>query len=144
MDGLIQTLDLYLVKKAPALPKSFKELIVKFAPWLEIIGAVFTLPAIFSILGFNAMMYGTPYGGYVAARTGFNFSLAMFFLLASFALMLLAIPGLFKRSKMGWNYVFYAVLLNAVYSLLNMNLFNLIIGSLISLYLLFQVRSYYK
>lgn len=144
MDGLVKTFDLYLVKKAPALPKNIKEVIVALAPWLEIIGVVLTIPALFAVLGFNAMMYGTPYGGYVAAKTGYNFSLATIFLLAGMVLMLLAIPGLFKRSKSGWNYVFYSVLVNAVYSLISMQLFGLIVGSLISLYLLFQVRSYYK
>ena len=140
----MKTLELYFVKKAPALPKSIKEIIVSLAPWLEIIGAIMTIPAIFAILGFNAMMFGTPYGGYLAARSGFNFSLGMVFLLAGFVLMLLAIPGLFKRSKIGWNYVYYSVLVNAVYSLINMQLFGLIVGTLISFYLLFQVKSYYK
>ena len=144
MDGLMKTLELYFVKKAPALPKSIKEIIVSLAPWLEIIGAIMTIPPIFAILGFNAMMFGTPYGGYLAARSGFNFSLGMVFLLAGFVLMLLAIPGLFKRSKIGWNYVYYSVLVNAVYSLINMQLFGLIVGTLISFYLLFQVKSYYK
>lgn len=144
MDGLIKTLDEYLVKKAPALPKNVKDIIVSLAPWLEVVGAVFTLPAIFGLFGLSAMMYRAPYAGYVAATTGFNFSFAMLFLLVGFVLMLLAIPGLFKRSKMGWNYVFYSSLINAVYSLITFQLGSLIIGTLISLYLLFQVRSYYK
>ncbi|KKT48720.1 MAG: hypothetical protein UW41_C0020G0009 [Candidatus Collierbacteria bacterium GW2011_GWC2_44_18] len=144
MDGLMKTLDLYLVKKAPALPKNVKDILVSVAPWLEVIGAIFTLPAIFALFGFNAMMYGTPYGGYAVARAGYGFSIASFFLFAGLVLMLLAIPGLFKRSKMGWNYVFYSVLVNAVYSLISFQLFGLIIGTLISLYLLFQVKSYYK
>src|SRR3989339_948261 len=144
MEGLIEKLDLYLVKKAPALPKNVKDIIVSVAPWLEVIGAIFTLPAIFALFGFNAMMYGTPYGGYVAAGTGYGFSIASLFLFAGLVLMILAIPGLFKRSMVGWNYVFYSVLLNAIYSLITMQLFGLIIGSLLSLYLLFQVKGYYK
>ena len=143
MEELMKTLDLYLVKKAPALPSNAKEILVKFAPWLEVVGAVFTLPAIFALLGFNAMMYGTPYG-YIAARSGFNFSISALFLIAGMVLMLLAIPGLFKRSKMGWNYVFYSTIVNAVYSLITFQIFGLIVGTLISLYLLFQVKSYYK
>lgn len=144
MNGLTDTLEMYFVKKAPALPKGVKEFLVKIAPWLEIIGVVMTIPAIFAIFGFNAMMFGTPYGGYVAARAGFNFTFAMLFLIISFALMILSIPGLFKRSKMGWNYVFFAVLVNAVYSLLNGQIFSLIVGTILSFYLLFQVKSYYK
>ncbi len=144
MKQLTATLEMYFAKKAPALPKNIKGIIVSLAPWLEILGVVFSLPALFSMFGFNAMMYGTPYGGYVSANAGYNFSLASIFMVASLVLMVLAIPGLFKRSKMGWNYVYYAVLLNAVYSLISMQLFGFIIGSIISFYLLFQVRSYYK
>ncbi len=144
MDGLMTTLDLYLVKKAPVLPKSIKELLVSLAPWLELVGAIFSLRAISALFGFNAMMYGTPYGGYMMGRAGYGFSLSTIFLLASMVLMILAIPGLFKRTKMGWNYVFYSVLVNAVYSLVTFNFFGLIVSSLISLYLLFQVKSYYK
>ena len=144
MEGLTNTLDLYLVKKAPALPKNVRELIVGIAPWLEVISAIFTLPTIFALFGFNAMMYGTPYGGYMMGRAGYGFSISTFFLLAGLVLMLLAIPGLFKRSKMGWNYVYYSVLINAVYSLLSYQLLGMIVGALISLYILFQVKSYYK
>ncbi len=144
MDGLMKTFDLYLVKKAPVLPKNIKEVLVNFAPWLEIIGVIMTLPGIMALWGFNAMMYGTSYGGYVAARSGFNFTLPVIFLIANFVLMLLSIPGLFKRSKMGWNYVYYSVLVGAIYSLITMQLFGLIVGTTISLYLLFQVKSYYK
>ena len=39
MDGLMKTLDLYLVKKAPALPKNVKDILVSVAPWLEVIEA---------------------------------------------------------------------------------------------------------
>ncbi|PIP86228.1 hypothetical protein COT86_01975 [Candidatus Collierbacteria bacterium CG10_big_fil_rev_8_21_14_0_10_43_36] len=144
MDGLMKTLDLYLVKKAPALPKSVKDILVSIAPWFELVGAIFSLPALFAIFGFSATLYGTPYGGYMMGRAGYGFSLATVFLMVGMVLMILAIPGLFKRSKMGWNYVFYSVLVNAVYSLVTFNFFGLIVSSLISLYLLFQVKSYYK
>lgn len=135
---------MYFVKKAPVLPKNIKEAIVKIAPWLTLLSAVFSLPALFAMFGFNAMMYGTPYGGYVAAKAGYDFSLASMFMVVSLLLMVLAIPGLFKRSKMGWNFVYYSVLLNSVYNLITMQLFGLIVGSIISFYLLFQVRNYYK
>ncbi len=144
MDNLSKTLEVYLVKKAPALPKNMKGLIVDFAPWIEIIGVIATIPGITALWGFNAMMYGTPYGGYMAARSGFNFTLPAIFLIVAFVLMLLSIPGLFKRSKMGWNYAYYSVLVNAIYSLLTMQLLGMVVGSGISLYLLFQVKSYYK
>ena len=40
MKQLNKTLEMYLVKRAPALPKNIKEILVKFAPWLAIIGVV--------------------------------------------------------------------------------------------------------
>ncbi len=144
MDSLIKTLDLYLVKKAPVLPKNIKEVIVNLAPWLEIVGLVLMVPGMFAMFGINAMMYGTPYGGYMMARSGFNYSLPAIFLIASFVLTLLAIPGLFNKTKMGWNYVFYSMLATALYSFLSGQLFGFVVGTIISLYLLFQVKSYYK
>lgn len=144
MDSLSKTLEEYLVKKAPVLPKNFKEFLVKVAPWLEIVGVILTIPAILSLWGFNAVMYGTPYGGYVAASSGSSFTLPVIFLIVYFVLMLLAIPGLFSRTKAGWNYVYYSILVNAIYLLLSMQIFGMIVSGLISLYLLFQVKSYYK
>jgi hypothetical protein len=144
MSSLTKTLDLYLVKKAPALPKGIKELVVKLAPWLTIAIVVFTIPAILSLFGFGAMMYGTTYGSYVMAKTGFNYSLPILFILAIWVLKLLAIPGLMKRSVKGWNYLYYAVLVEAANSVVNFQLLSLVVSTTISLYILFQIRSYYK
>lgn len=141
MDSLTKSLETYLVKQAPSLPKNIKEILVKIAPWLEIVSVVVTVPVIFGLMGFNAMMYGTTYGGYVATT---SFSLPTIFVLVGFILMLLAIPGLFNRTKMGWNYVYYSVLINAVYSLISYQFFGMIVGTLVSLYVLFQIKSYYK
>src|SRR5258706_11606849 len=140
MSSLTKTLELYLVKKAPALPKNLKELLVKLAPWLTILVVVFTIPALLSMFGFGAMMYGTTYGGYVMAKTGFAYSMPFVFLIAIWVLKALSIPGLMKRTMAGWNYVYYAVLVEAVYALVNFHLFSLIIGTTLSLYILFQLR----
>lgn len=144
MDQLNKTLELYLVKKAPALPKNIKDILVKFAPWVSVVMVIIGLPAILALFGLGAMMYTTPFGGYAMARAGYGFSVAVLFLIIAIGLQLLSIPGLMKKQKMGWNYLYYSVWVNAVYSLLNGQIVSLVIGSLISLYLLFQVKSYYK
>ena len=144
MNQLNKTLELYLVKKAPALPKNIKEILVKLAPWGAIIGVVLSIPAILAFFGLSAMMSGLPYGAYGMMRAGGGFSLAALFLVATAVLEALAIPGLMKRKMAGWNFLYWGVLVNAGYSLLSYDIVGLIVSALISLYLLFQVKSYYK
>ena len=141
MKQLNKTLEMYLVKKAPALPKNIKEILVKFAPWLAIIGVVLSIPALLALFGLGAMMYSLPYA-YGVGRGGF--SLAALFLVAVAVLEALSVPGLMKKKMAGWNFLYYAVWVNAVYSLISYDLVGLAVGLVISLYLLFQVKSYYK
>lgn len=135
-------LKLYLVDKAPAIPKEWKELLVKIAPWLTLIFAVLALPAILAIFGLGAFFMPFSYLGGVTA--GASFTITWVFSVAILLLEFLAIPGLFKRTKGGWNLLFYSTLLGAIQSLLTGNLFGLVLGTLISLYVLFQVKEYYK
>lgn len=144
MDQLNKTLELYLVKKAPTLPKNVKEILVKFAPWISLIMVIIGLPAVLALFGLGAMLYSIPYATYGMYRATGGFSIAMFFLIATLALEALAIPGLFKRKMMGWNFLYWGVWVNAIYSLLNFQIVSLIVGSVISLYFLFQVKSLYK
>lgn len=144
MKQLTKTLELYLVKKAPALPKGIKELLVKIAPWLAIIGVVISIPGVLVLFGLSSLITMMPYGGYGMMKWGGGFSIGVIFLIAALILEILAIPGLLKRKVMGWNYLYYAALVNAVYALVRFDLIGLVIGTLISLYLLFQIKSYYK
>lgn len=137
-------LEIYLVKKAPALPKSGKELVVKIAPWLVIVGVVLSIPAIFSLFTLNAMVSSNPYGAYVTAALGPTYYISLILLVVVVILEILALPGLFNRKKSGWNFILYSALVSLVSSLITMNLVGFIIGGLLSLYLLFQVREYYK
>lgn len=141
--GQLETvLDEYLVKKAPALPANIKELLVKFAPYLTIIGVVLAVPAIITLLGLGAVVSTSVY--VVGAAVGYHYYLGILFTVLTLVLEALAIPGLFARSKKGWNLLYYSTLVSAVYALVSLNFFGLIIGTLISLYFLFQVKSYYK
>ncbi|MDP2672685.1 MAG: hypothetical protein Q8O84_02650 [Nanoarchaeota archaeon] len=144
MDSLTTTLDSYLVKKAPALPANIKEILVQFAPWIAIMSIVFSVPAILALFGLGALFSAMPYAAYGGASLSFNVILAIVFLIVGAVLKVFALPGLFARSKAGWNFLFYSFLLSAVYSLFTLDFFGLIIGTLISLYLLFQVKIYYK
>jgi hypothetical protein len=55
-----------------------------------------------------------------------------------------ALPGLFARKMSGWKLLFYAQLVSMLSSLIIGAWFSVIIGGLISLYVMFQLRSMYK
>jgi hypothetical protein len=140
LDELIKTLDLYLVKKAPALPKNVKETLVQYSPWITLIVLVLSLPALFAVFSLGSMFTYSIFRPVL----GPGYYISLIFLLITVILQGMSIPGLMAKSKKGWNFVFYAVLVNAVYSLLAGNWAVLIIGTLVSLYFVFQVREYYK
>lgn len=139
-------LDEYFGKKAPAMPENIKETLVSFAPYLAIIGIVISLPAIFAILGIGAMMgpfsafFGAPY----MMSYGAIYYIGVVGLIISAVLEALAIQGLFKRSMSAWKLMYYASLVTFVASVLQGNLSSAIIGGLIGLYILFQVRNKYN
>lgn len=139
---LEKQLGLYLVDKAPAIPKEWREIIVKILPWLSVVMVIIALPAILAVLGL-ATMFG-PYGYLAGVGYGSGVNLNWIFTLVIMAIEGLAIPGLFKRSRYAWSLLFYAALLGAVQNLVFVNLGGLIIGTLLSLYILFQVKEYYK
>lgn len=140
---LEEILDLYLVKKAPfSLPDNVKEIIVRFAPWIALIVLIVSLPAVLVLFGLGTILMPFSYLGGVHAGAGYTLSLIV--LAVSLVIEAIAIPGLMKKQKNGWYLIYYSTLINAVYNLISFNLGGLIIGTLLSLYVLFQIKSYYK
>jgi len=130
--------DLFL-KKLPGLPANIKEIVVKFGPWLALIGLVFSLPTLVAALGLRGvMMTGRGYG------YSYGYGLALWISIASMILMAVALPGLFARKISAWRLMFYSALVMAVYNLITVSLGSLIIGTGVSMYILFQIKSYYK
>lgn len=136
-------LNLYFGEKAPQLPESIREFIVKFGPYLMAVGLLFSLPVILASVGLGTVLAPVMFLG-SGVRYGWHFSFWSLFGLAIFVLQIMALPGLFKRKMNSWKLMFYASLLSALSSLLNLSLGSLIIGSAISWYFLFQIRKYYK
>ena len=136
---LIGFFDFYLVKKAPfQLPKEVKEFLVKFGPWIALVWLVLSLPALLVMLGIGTAFM--PFGGAVYS-VGFTYVSVV--LLAQLLLLALALPGLFKRKMSAWRLMFYSQLIGIVSSLLMGSIFGAIIGGLIGLYILFQIRPLY-
>ncbi len=141
MDKLNETLELYLIDKAPKLPVKWKEILVRFLPWLTLIFFILSLPAILFLFGLGTILAPFAYMGGISY--GVNYTASMIVLAISLVLEAIAIPGLFKKSKSAWNLMYYAALINGVYNLVSFNILGAIFGTLISLYLLFQIKSYY-
>lgn len=139
IDGLIATLDDYLVKKAPfQLPDSGKEFLVKFGPWISLVLLVLPLPVLLLALGLGTLFM--PFAG-VAYASGFGLSAVL--ALVQIALLVLALPGLFARKMAGWKLLFYEQLVSMVGSLLAGAIIGGLFWGVISLYLLFQIREKY-
>lgn len=132
-------LDLYFGKKAPPMPENIKQLIVKFSPYLIILAIVLTLPSI--LIAFGLRSFWTPYS---YGSRAFYFSFWGLFSLVALIIQGIAVPGLLKRTRQSWEYMFYASLITVLASLLSLNLGSLLIGGAISFYILFQIKSYYK
>jgi hypothetical protein len=99
------------------------------------------LPAVLALLGFGALL--TPFAYLGGIGNGMMYTISMVILAVSLILEAMAIPGLFNRTRQGWNLVYYSSLISIVSSLLTFNIGSILM-SVVALYFLFQVRSYYK
>lgn len=145
--GLIRQLeamlDEYMVKKAPfQLPMGLKEFIVKVSPYLIIIFAIMSLPLIFGAIGLSTAL--APF----AMMGGYGWGIAAIISLITTVIVLvmevMAVPGLFKRTKSAWHLVFYATIVSLIGSILAFNIIGGILGAIIGWYILFQVKDMYK
>jgi len=137
---LIGFLDFYLVKQAPfQIPDGGREWIVKFGPWITVVMLILTLPILLFALGLGVIWI--PFGG-VGYASGFG--MLTLFVLAELGLMIAALPGLFARKMAGWQLLFYSQLVNIAYNVLSGHVVSALLGGLIGLYILFQVRTLYR
>ncbi len=143
MEKFITSIDSY-VKKVPALPENIRTLLVQIAPWAAIVSIVMYIPTLLSFLGVGAYTGGYGMGRYFYGGLGARYILLLIFLAANLILRGISIPGLFSKTQSGWKFMFYSVLLYMVYSLVTFDIFGTVVSTAISLYLLFQVREYYK
>jgi len=140
-DGFTEFLNFYFVKKAPALPDGIKDVIVSISPWIAVVLLIFTLPAILILVGLSALIPFVLVGG---ATSGFGYFVGIIGAILSLILYIMAIPGLFSRSKNGWKFIYYSNLVSFVLSVASLQIISAIVGFIIGMYFLFQVRTYYK
>ena len=144
-DSLTQlenTLELYFGKKAPAMPQNIKETLVNIGPWLIMLMLILLVPGLLAAFGVGAIL--GPLSMYYGATTGFSFGIFWVLTVVMLFLGLKALPGLFKRSIGSWRLLFYASLVGLVQNLVMFNIFNLVVGGALGMYILFQIKSLYK
>jgi hypothetical protein len=134
-------LDEYMVTKAPfTIPANGKELIVKIAPYLMILSAIIAVPAILAALGISAFLAPL-------ALLGGNFGvlamISLVFTAVALVIDIMAIPGLFGRTKKGWKLTYYATIVSLVGNIVSFNVIGGIIGAIIGWFILFQVKEKY-
>lgn len=137
---LENNLEKYFGKQAPQLPESVKKAIVDFGPWLLILGVLASIPALIALLGFT---YSAPLYYRAWGRSSLGITSMVIPLVAS-GFSLVALPGLFKKSIKAWRLLFYSSLIYLLGNIADLNFVSLVVGTGISWYVLFQIKSYYK
>jgi hypothetical protein len=161
VDGLAKKLE-PIFKGLPPLPKNAKDWFVKYWPILALVFGVLQLVAAWSLWHTGhlvnqfadyantiSQVYGT---GAVVHHLGLFYWLSLITLVLSAVILLAAYPGLKAKRKDGWNMLFLGTMVNFVYGVVVLfdtnyggfgKLVSSLIGTAISLYFLYQVRSYY-
>lgn len=139
---LIGWLDYYLVTKAPfQLPANLREFLARAAPWIALVVLVLALGPALYFLGVRS---GWRWWGGERYFVGGVWLVGVAYL-AYAALLFLALPGLFGRRASGWTLAFYAELLGILISIVLLrNIVGGLLGGLVVLYLLFQVRPHFQ
>ena len=149
--------DMLVVKAPYQLPKAAKEWIVKYGPWITLILGIIlvfmVIPTLIAAMAVTSYMTGGIYAAAVATSVGPMFYLALAVLAVQLIIMFMSVPMLLKRQRKGWVLVFYSSVVSLIYSVLNTfsygyfsfgSLLMGLVSAAISMYFIFQIRSYYK
>lgn len=148
---LISLLEPYFTKQAPfQIPKKWRENLVSWIPWINLVIGILLLPAVLVIVGLGTVV------GVVAPLTG-NAAVSIFYWLSlisvviCIAILFITFPGLKARKLSAWKLVFWADIVYLAYGILSalsngdiLSIVTNIIGTAIALFVLFQIKSYYK
>jgi hypothetical protein len=146
-------------KGAPKLSPSAKKSITGVWPIVALIFGILQLLAAYELWHWghqvnqvaNIVNSLTPYGANLVVHLNIFYWLSLIVVAAEGVILLLAYPGLKKHAKAGWDWLFYAAILNLVYGVFSAfnnyggagSLVIQVIVSAIILYFLFQIRDQY-
>lgn len=146
---LITLLEPYFTEQAPfQIPAKWRELIVEWMPWVNVI-IMLLIPLALVVLGLDGFVSAVVTS--VGVTQGPLILISGLLLMASIALLFATFPGLRARKLLAWQLVFWASIVFFVYGILRALgsglFFDIImqtISTIIGLYVLFQIKSYYK
>ena len=140
--GLMGFLDELLGSKAPIqIPGKVRYLMAKFGHWLVMAMMVLVLPGQLISVGMRAAML--PFASMAGSDSSLKLAFALAMLLFLIVILIMALPGLQGRKVIGWQLLVLANGINLVYGVLTGGIFGPVLGALIWLYVLFQLRRYY-
>ncbi len=140
--GLMGFLEELLGSKAPIqIPGKLRFLMAKFSHWLVMGMMVLVLPGQLISLGMRAAML--PFASMAGTDSSLKLAFALATLLFLIVILIMALPGLQGRKVVGWQLLMLANGINMAYGLLTGSVVGPILGALIWLYVLFQLRRYY-
>ena len=135
-NDLIKMLENFF-KQLPKLPNNVTDILVQLAPWLSLIFGVFGIITGLGALGLSPLaLLGGIDASFMVLATGIVSIVAR-------VIMLLAYPKLVKRQYKGWELLFWSEIISAISAIIMLYV-GAVLGILIGLYLLFQIKSYYK
>lgn len=153
--NLIKQLEPYFTKQAPfQVPEGGRKLIVQFLPWITLIVGILAGLGLLSLLALLTGLSVLTFGAVgVAAAVSPLLWLPLIALGVQAVVSFMAFPLLKKRSLKGWTLLFWVDIIYFAYSVLNAiadprsiisSLFGAVLGVVIGLYILYQVKGYYK
>lgn len=141
LDSLTKSIE-KLYAGLPAIPGSWRDVIVSIAPWLALVFGILGVFGSLSAFGISTVLSPlVVLGGGVGTAT--TLIVVSIIGLVTSILMLIAFPSLLKRKMLGWKYLFWAELLGIVSSIVSFSVTGVVLG-LVWLYFLFQIKPAYK
>ena len=132
----------YLFEKVPyKIPEDIKEFIVKYGPWINLVLLVLALPIVLAAFGLS--LFALPFVVVMSPTHSLYGFIIWIITIVGFVIQIMALPGLFARAIKSWYLIYYATLINAFSALVSQNFFGFIIGTALSLYVLFQIKDKY-
>lgn len=131
--------------KAPHLPPNIRQTLTKIAPWLALIGGILGVLGFLSAGAFGSIVSLSFLGMGMVSITWY---VAVLIGLIAAVLDLLAYKPLSKMSKKGWDFLFYGTVLMTASSIIDIaigyGMTGNLIGDIVGLWLLFEVREMYR
>ena len=131
----------FVTKTLPPLPEKAIEILVQLSPWFAVLGVILGVPTIMTLLGFSR---AAAYYQLAGIGLGWGYQVSNILFIIQMVLSALAIQGLFARKLSAWRLMYYSAWVSIVANLISGEVLGMLIGGLLSFYILFQVKKAYK